>query len=137
MRVVVKICSISLLLVPLPPAVATGRRSQSTADVVCETGPLVRKFDGGEWYLYSCSDDRSLIAIASPQNRAAKPFAFLVSPNGGVTQLRGEGNRSGGVAAAYEALRALRPLDIARLVALTKTSRTSPNRAGHPWDKKP
>jgi hypothetical protein len=92
---------------------------------VCETGPLTRQYGGTEWYVYSCSDSRSLAVVASPNNPAAKPYAFLVSSKDGVKRLNGAGEMMGTVLATYDDLKALKPADISALITETKNQTRS------------
>ena len=95
---------------------------QAASDPVnaCETGPLIKQYGGTEWYVYSCSDDRSLVVVASPNNPAAKPFAFIVSEEKGAEQLNGSGERKGTVEATFNELKALKSEHIAALAADAK-----------------
>jgi hypothetical protein len=88
---------------------------------VCETGPLTRQYGGTEWYVYSCGDSGSLVVVASPNNPAAKPYAFLVSSKDGVNRLNGAGEMMGTVLAAYDDLKALKQADISALIIDTKS----------------
>ena len=92
---------------------------------VCETGPLTRQYGGTEWYVYSCGDSRSLVVVASPNNPAAKPYAFIVSSKDGVRRLNGAGEMMGTVLAAYDDLKALKPADISALIVDTKSQALS------------
>lgn len=83
---------------------------------VCETGPLTRQYGGTEWYVYSCSDSRSLVVVASPNNPAAKPNAFIVSSKDGVRRLNDAGEMMGTVLATYDDLKALKQADISALI---------------------
>jgi hypothetical protein len=87
---------------------------------VCETGPLTRQYGGTEWYVYSCSDSRSLVVVASPDNPAAKPNAFIVSSKDGVKRLNGAGEMMGTVLATYDELKTLKQADISALITDTK-----------------
>jgi hypothetical protein len=93
---------------------------------VCETGPLTRQYGGTEWYVYSCSDGRSLVVVASPNNPAAKPYAFMVSSKDGVKRLNGAGEMMGTVLATYGDLKALKQADISALITDTKNQARSP-----------
>jgi hypothetical protein len=92
---------------------------------VCETGPLTRQYGGTEWYVYSCSDSRSLVVVASPNNPAAKPNAFIVSSKDGVKRLNGAGEMMGTVLATYDDLKALKQADISALITDTKNQTRS------------
>jgi len=92
---------------------------------VCETGPLTRQYGGTEWYVYSCSDGRSLVVVASPENPAAKPNAFIVSSKDGVKRLNGTEEMMGTVLATYDELKALKQADISTLITDTKNQARS------------
>ena len=92
---------------------------------ICETGPLTRQYGGTEWYVYSCSDSRSLVVVASPNNPAAKPNAFIVSSKDGVKRLNGAGEMTGTVLATYDELKALKQADISALITDTKNQTRS------------
>lgn len=114
--------TIALMFVAALSATTFCAGSQAASDPVniCETGPLIKQYGGTEWYVYSCSDDRSLVVVASPANPAAKPFAFSVSKEKGVKQLNGSGERKGTVEATYNELKALKAEQIATLAADAK-----------------
>ena len=92
---------------------------------VCETGPLTRQYGGTEWYVYSCSDSRSLVVVASPNNPGAKPYAFFVSSTDGVQRLNGAAEMMGTVLATYADLKALKQADISALITDTKNQTLS------------
>ena len=106
----------------MPPALCQPKGEPTN---VCETGPLIRQYGGTEWYVYSCSDSRSLVVVASPNNPAAKPYAFIVSSKDGVKRLNGAGEMMGTVLATYDGLKALKRADISALIVDTKNQTRS------------
>lgn len=115
--------TIALMFVTALSATTFCAGCQAASDPVnvCEIGPLIKQYGGTEWYVYSCSDERSLVVVASPANPAAKPFAFIVSEEKGVQQLNGGGERKGTVEATYNELKALKSAQIATLAADAKS----------------
>ena len=89
-------------------------------ELQCETGPVDRDYGGSAVTIFSCDDDKSLVAFAKPGTRAY-PYFFILSPMDGQVRLYGEGdgdNEAG--RAAFTDLNELLPAEVADLVAATK-----------------
>ena len=106
----------------MSPTVVLPNGSEAGTDVElsCEVGPVDREYGGSAFAVYSCDDDKSVIAVAKPKSKAF-PFYFIVSPQGGEVRLYGEGDGdSRATRAAFQDLNEFRPADVAALVAATK-----------------
>ena len=89
--------------------------------VKCDHGPVTKTYGGGQWLVYGCSDESTLVIVAAQDNPAA-PFYFKFAPQQDGYHLSGEGTgRSDMVKAAVEDLKKLSKQDIADLIAATKT----------------
>jgi hypothetical protein len=89
-------------------------------ELTCEVGPIDREYGGSAFSIYSCDDDKSVVAVAKPRSKAF-PFYFIVSPQGGEVRLYGEGDGdSKATRAAFKDLNEFKPADVAALVAATK-----------------
>ena len=114
----------SLLLAMLlsSPTVLLPNGSEDGMDVelTCEVGPVDREYGGSAFSVYSCDDGKSVVAVAQPRSRAF-PFYFIVSPQGGVVRLYGEGDGdSEATQDAFYDLNEFKPADVAALVSATK-----------------
>jgi hypothetical protein len=79
-------CAILALLFPLPSLAAEEK-------MTCETGPLVKKFGGTMWEVFSCDVPNNFIVVSQKGNPAA-PFMFISIVNGNKRHLTGHGNGS-------------------------------------------
>ena len=113
------------LLLPLAmllssPVLLPGGEDGVDTELTCEVGPVDRQYGGSDFSIYSCDDDKSVVAVAKPRSRAF-PFYFIVSPQGGEVRLYGEGDGdSKATRAAFKDLNEFKPADVAALVAATK-----------------
>lgn len=57
----------------------------------CRTGPIIKKLGETWWYVFSCSDDKSMIFVTDKRN-PAYPFIFFALAQEDRYDLRGEGN---------------------------------------------
>jgi hypothetical protein len=104
--------------------VMPGGNNGADIELQCETGPVDRDYGGSAFAVFSCSDDKSLVAFAKPGTRAY-PYFFILSPVDGQVRLYGEGdgdNEAG--RAAFTDLNELKPGEVADLVAATKVHKT-------------
>ena len=100
-------------------ACAQGPASQPQ-ELRCDIGPVTRIYGQGQWLVYGCSDDRSVILVSAPGNPAS-PFVFSLIFQRDAYQLHGEGaGNKAATAAAFDELKKLSRQDIASLLALTK-----------------
>jgi hypothetical protein len=102
------------------PVLLPGGEDGVDKELSCEIGPVDREYGGSAFSIYSCDDDKSVVAVAKPKSRAF-PFYFIVSPYGDQVRLYGEGDgNEDATHAAFADLNRFRPADVAALVAATK-----------------
>jgi hypothetical protein len=102
------------------PVLLPGGEDGVDKELTCEVGPVDREYGGSAFSIYSCDDDKSVVAVAKPKSRAF-PFYFIVSPYGDQVRLYGEGDgNEDATHAAFADLNRFRPADVAALVAATK-----------------
>jgi hypothetical protein len=102
------------------PVLLPGGEDGVDTELTCEVGPVDRQYGGSDFSIYSCDDNRSVVAVAKPRSRAF-PFYFIVSPHGGEVRLYGEGDgNTDATHAAFDDLNRIKPADVAALVAATK-----------------
>lgn len=94
--------------------------SQTLEGLSCNIGPLNKTYGGSSWLVYSCSDGKTLVAVAAKGSTAA-PFHFIFAPDATGYDLKGEGsgNRKA-TDAAYKDLSAFSASDVRALIAQTK-----------------
>ena len=104
------------------PQVSPPAAAQDPAAIRCETGPVLRRYGGTNWIVYSCQDGASMVVLAYEGNPAA-PFAFFLSPKDGGYAVEGEGtgDRKASDAAGAELSR-LSPAELAELLAATRAA---------------
>jgi hypothetical protein len=111
---------LSLAMLMNPTVVLPGGEEGNDLELTCETGPVDREYGGSAFAIYSCDDERSVVAVAKPGS-AAFPFYFIVSPVGREVRLYGEGDGDGAASrAAFADLNAFKPADVAALVRATR-----------------
>jgi hypothetical protein len=103
--------------------------SASAQTMKCETGPIEKTYGSGQWFIYSCDDAKSIVAVSAPGN-PAMPFYFMLSPIEGAYQLTGEGTGDKvATAGAFDhQLKKLSADDIAALIEQTRMVRDVPVR---------
>jgi hypothetical protein len=108
-------CALALFAVLSAPA-----RSETLEGLSCNIGPVNKTYGGSVWQVYSCSDGKSLVAVAA-KGSAASPFHFIFTPDATGYDLKGagSGNRKA-TDAAYKDLSALSASDVRALIAATK-----------------
>ncbi len=57
----------------------------------CEVGPVDKTIGTGDWFVYGCEDDKSLVFVTK-KNNPAFPFFFMYAAVDGKYKLHGEGN---------------------------------------------
>ena len=111
---------LSLALLLTSTVVLPGGEGDADTELNCITGPVDREYGGSAFAIYSCDDDKSVVAVAK-RGSAAYPFYFIVSPVRGEVRLYGEGDGDGeATSAAFADLNEFVPADVAELVAATK-----------------
>ncbi|MBX7248446.1 MAG: hypothetical protein K1X35_05265 [Caulobacteraceae bacterium] len=50
--------------------------------LACDFGPVQREYGGQYWKVFACEDDRTIILVAGPGNRAT-PYVFTFAPGEG------------------------------------------------------
>ena len=86
----------------------------------CSTGPLTKTYGGTSWLVYACSDNSSLVMLASPGSPAS-PFYFMLTPQNGTRRLIGEGTgKKSATDSAYTDLANLSEEEISQLIASAK-----------------
>ena len=115
---------LALALLMDSTVVMPGGEDGSDVELQCEVGPVDRDYGGSAFSIYSCDDDKSVVAFAKPGSKAY-PYFFIVSPVNGQVRLYGEGNGDNEAGrAAFTDLNALQPAEVADLVAATKVHKT-------------
>ena len=95
----------------------TAVNAGGTPKLSCERGGGISRYGGTEWMVYGCSDNKTLLFITA-QGNPATPFYFILAPKGGGYQLFGEGSGDKRLTdAAYTEIHALKPAQIASLLA--------------------
>jgi hypothetical protein len=83
----------------------------------CKTGPVSKTYGGSRWWVYSCNDAHSVVAV-SQQGNPAGPFYFMFYWENGRYRLIGEG--AGDKRASDLALADLKLLSESDIQALRK-----------------
>jgi hypothetical protein len=84
--------------------------------LTCEGGPLTKVYGRGLWLAYGCSDGHSLALVAALGN-GARPYRYMLKPQGPGYAIVGEGAGNKNVAVkAWEALVMLPSADIQAIV---------------------
>ncbi len=91
-----------------------------TSSLSCKAGPVTKIYGKTRWLVYGCVDDRSMVIVTAPGNRAS-PFYFMLSPQKDGYHLTGEGTGDKAATdAAYRDLSKLSEKDIEALISETK-----------------
>ena len=100
---------------------ANGKEPTSTSPKInCHTGPVNKTYGKTEWFVYSCSDERTVVLVSAPGN-PAMPFVFMFHPRENGYQLHGEGaGKKEATAATFSELKELTQQDIKTLIDHTK-----------------
>jgi len=86
----------------------------------CEVGPAHTTLGGGDWLVYACDDDESIVLV-TPKGNPAFPFYFSVWHERDTYQIYGEGSGDNGASAAADKdVRALDPTQIRALLSAAK-----------------
>jgi hypothetical protein len=81
---------------------------------------VTKGYGKNEWLVYSCSDNRSVVVVAKPENPAFE-FYFILVPAPDKIDLYGEGvGDKTATEPAFQDLKLLSAADIAALVTETK-----------------
>ena len=98
--------------------VATSDRPQ----LDCHVGPITKIYGKTDWLVYSCSDNRSIVVVAKPDNPAFE-FYFILVPESDTVKLYGEGvGDKAATEPAFQELKLLTVSDVAAVVAETKVA---------------
>jgi hypothetical protein len=79
-----------LLLAVSTASFAAGTGPGEAPKHKCGVGPVVKRFGGTDWLVYSCEDKNPLVIVAAPGN-PAMPFYFLYLRSAKGYELYGEG----------------------------------------------
>jgi hypothetical protein len=110
------LCVLACLTVSL----SFGVRGETLEGLSCNIGPLDKTYGGSSWQVYSCSDGKTLVAVAA-KGSAAAPFHFVFTPDATGYDLKGAGSGSRKATdAAYKDLSAFSASDVRALIAATK-----------------
>ena len=110
--------AIPFLLALAAGQVAAAERPQ----LDCHMGPVTKIYGGTEWLVYSCSDNRSIVVVAKPDNPAFE-FYFILVPGADDVELYGEGvGDKAATEPAFQDLKLLSPTGVAAVVAETKVT---------------
>ena len=86
----------------------------------CNIGPVTKTYGQGQWLVYSCNDDKTLLIVSAPGNPAT-PYYFTLLPTDAGHRLFGDGaGKKEATAAASEQLKSLSEEDIANVIKETK-----------------
>jgi len=109
--------------IPLLLALASGQvAAAERPQLDCRTGPVTKIYGGTEWLVYSCSDNRSIVVVAKPDNPAFE-FYFILAPGTDDVELYGEGvGDKAATEPAFQDLKLLSPAGVAAVVAETKVA---------------
>jgi hypothetical protein len=100
--------------------VLPGGEDGQDVELQCAIGPVDREYGGSAFSIYSCDDDKSVVAVAKRGSRAF-PFYFIVSPVDGEVRLYGQGDGDEEASRdAFTDLNQISPADVAALVRATK-----------------
>lgn len=112
---------ISVILCLYSNFVFSAQSTDSKEPMKCEIGPIKKIIGGNEWLAYSCSDNKSLVFLATEKN-SASPFYFMLFPKDGEYQIIGEGTGNKvATAAAYKQLSKMNQKEIFTLIQATKS----------------
>jgi hypothetical protein len=110
---------VGALIASLSANLASAQESRP-AQLKCEVGPVTKTYGKSPWLVYSCNDNRSVVFLAGPGNRAA-PFYFIMYPDAQGYRIEGEGTGDKAITDAAAAdLKLLAKHEIEALIELTK-----------------
>jgi hypothetical protein len=110
----------SLLL--LAPALWANAQAQGSAQAPldCSAGPFTKSFGAVPWWVYGCSDNKSVVVVSAPDSPAA-PFYFMLFEKEGKYVVVGEGTGKKSVTdRAHAELVRLSDVEIQALIASAK-----------------
>jgi hypothetical protein len=114
------VLSATLFWVVLNPIFAVAEDEDSFR---CDIGPLTKTYGQGQWLVYSCNDDKTLLIVSAPGNPAT-PYYFTLLPTDAGHRLFGEGTgKKEATAAAFDQLKSLSEEDIANVIKETKEAK--------------
>jgi hypothetical protein len=89
----------------------------------CNIGPITKTYGHGQWLVYSCNDDKTVLIVSAPGNPAT-PYYFTLLPTDAGHRLFGEGTgNKEATTAALEQLKSLSEDDIANVIRETKEAK--------------
>ena len=110
---------LALALAPIASASSqTASAPDSRPSHDCSLGPVGRYFDDVQWYVYGCSDGKTLVFVTGPDSPADLQFYFIVFPKDGAYKVHGEGNGDQALTKpAYDAITVMSSADYSALHA--------------------
>lgn len=101
----------------------------SSAPLDCSRGPVSETYGAASWWVYACSDQRSVVLMSAPGSPAA-PFYFMFSADGSRYRLSGEGTGSKAITdQACQELTLLSEAQIQQLFVLAASAAAQKNPA--------
>jgi hypothetical protein len=114
------VLSAALFSVALNPIFAVAEGEDSFR---CDIGPVTKTYGQGQWLVYSCNDDKTVLIVSAPGNPAT-PYYFTFLPTDAGHRLFGEGTgNKEATATAFEQLKSLSEDDIANVIKETKEAK--------------
>jgi hypothetical protein len=114
------VLSAALFSVALNPIFAVAEDEDSFR---CDIGPVTKTYGQGQWLVYSCNDDKTVLIVSAPGNPAT-PYYFTFLPTDAGHRLFGEGTgNKEATATAFEQLKSLSEDDIANVIKETKEAK--------------
>jgi hypothetical protein len=114
------VLSATLFWVVLNPIFAVAEDEDSFR---CDIGPVTKTYGQGQWLVYSCNDDKTLLIVSAPGNPAT-PYYFTLLPTDAGHRLFGEGTgKKEATATAFDQLKSLSEEDIANVIKETKEAK--------------
>ena len=101
-----------------PPESRTDTESSGEESLDCSLGPVERRYDNVQWYVFGCVDGETIVFHSGPETPEDLQFYFIVYPEDGEYKVYGEGNGDRALTRpAYEAISAMSAQDYAALHA--------------------
>ena len=114
------VLSATLFLIVLNPIFAIAEDEDSFR---CNIGPITKTYGQGQWLVYSCNDEKTVLIVSAPGNPAT-PYYFTLLPTDAGHRLFGEGTgKKEATTAALEQLKSLSEDDIANVIKETKEAK--------------